>query len=195
MDTRFDNSHALMRHGVLVLLCMAGVPSLLFGATSAGRWLAADDEPAARVQSVSRASATPAVASTRYVPGTAQRVVFDALLERRAAVPQEQLEQRAALDEAAHAHLAYLIASGGIGSAEQPGEPGFTGRDAEARARAAGYRGTVMELVVEGSGRDCAAAVGSARLAGPLQQPRWREVGVAAADGLCVVVLGQSSAR
>jgi hypothetical protein len=189
MHTRISGSPAVLRHGVLVLLCMVGVPGLLLGATSAGRWLKpAGEQLPTRLE----ARATPSSLETaRYVAGTAQRVVFDALLARRATVPQERLGQRAALDEAAHAHLAYLIASGAVGSAERPGAPGFTGSNVEARVRAAGYRGEVIELVVEGSGRDCAAAVGSARLAGTLQQPRWRDVGVAAADGLCVVVLGQ----
>ncbi len=194
MHTRIGDSPAVLRHGVLVLLCMVGVPGLLLGATSAGRWLAPAGELVTRLDAGAAAAgqATPSSLDTaRYVAGTAQRVVFDALVARRATVPQERLGQRAALDEAAHAHLAYLIASGGVGSAEQPGAPGFTGSNVEARVRAAGYRGEVIELVVEGSGRDCAAAVGSARLAGTLQQPRWRDVGVAAADGLCVVVLGQ----
>ena len=195
MNTRIGDSPAVLRHGVLILLCMVGVPGLLLGATSAGRWMLPPGETAPRLEARATASAGQATASSletaRYIAGSAQRVVFDALVQRRETVPQERLGQRAALDEAAHAHLAYLIASGGVGSAEQPGEPGFTGSDVEARVRAAGYRGEVIELVVEGSGRDCAAAVGSARLAGTLQQPRWREVGVAAADGLCVVVLGQ----
>jgi hypothetical protein len=191
MHTRIGDSPAVLRHGVLVLLCMVGVPGLLLGATSAGRWLTPAGELTTRLE----ARATPSSLETaRYVAGTAQRVVFDALVARRATVPQERLGQRAALDEAAHAHLAYLIAHGNVGSAEQPGAPGFTGSNVEARVRAAGYRGEVIELVVKGSGRDCAAAVGSARLAGTLQQPRWRDVGVAAADGLCVVVLGQPDA-
>jgi hypothetical protein len=195
MYTRIGESPAVLRHGVLVLLCMVGVPGLLLGATSAGRWLTPAGDLVTRLEARATASARQAVPSSlesaRYVAGTAQRVVFDALVARRATVPQERLGQRAALDEAAHAHLAYLIAHGNVGSAEQPGAPGFTGSNVEARVRAAGYHGEVIELVVEGSGRDCAAAVGSARLAGTLQQPRWRDVGVAAADGLCVVVLGQ----
>lgn len=193
MDIRIGDFPAAWRHGAMVLLCLVAVPSVLLSATSASRWLVAAGGQAQGGASALAASVLPAMPSgepARYLSGSAQRVVFDALIERRASTPQERLDQRAALDEAAHAHLAYLIVHGGDGSAEQPGAPGFTGSDAAARARAAGYHGVVTELVIAGSGRDCAAAVGTARMAGAVQQPRWRDVGVAAAEGLCVVVLG-----
>ncbi len=79
--------------------------------------------------------------------------------EARAAIGVPPLKRNAALDAAATAHANYYklnfgdpaLAGNGL-HYEDPGKPGFTGADFAARARAAGYSGSINENVgVSGS--------------------------------------------
>jgi hypothetical protein len=93
------------------------------------------------------------------VQPTIRQANVDRLNAIRAAMGIGQLRQNAALDQAAQGHALYLATNwGSLGSAslhaQDPAKPGFTGADAPARLRAAGYAGSAGETIAGISGTD-----------------------------------------
>jgi uncharacterized protein YkwD len=103
------------------------------------------ERPAPAAAAAAPASAAPASAS-------ATQQAVDRLNHYRALMGIAPIKADPALEKAAMGHAAYyrlnFAGMAGMGLHKQsPGAPGFTGEDWTARARAAGYRGTVDENV------------------------------------------------
>ena len=91
------------------------------------------------------------VAAPTYAPDGGNAIVFDAVNALREKVGSGLLAQNAKLDQAALAHHRYLNTSDFVNlHAEAAGGAGFTGVDATARGRAAGYGAAYIEEVVHG---------------------------------------------
>lgn len=109
-----------------------------------------------------------------------------AINQARAAIGVPPLTRNGALDQAATAHASYYrlnygdptLAGMGLHT-EAPGKPGFTGADMAARAKAAGYSGTVNENIgLSGSmliSLDWFMGTVNHRL--PLLDPRYTDIG------------------
>jgi uncharacterized protein YkwD len=106
--------------------------------------------PAAPAPAPAAQPAAPPPAPAASASATQQAV--DRLNHYRAIMGIAPIKADAALEKAAMGHAAYyrlnFAGMAGMGLHKQnPGAPGFTGEDWSARARAAGYRGTVDENV------------------------------------------------
>ena len=122
----------------------------------------------------------------------------------RRAMGVSPLAVRDALTQAATAHAAYLALNAAASVDEQPTQPGFSGRTAEQRARAAGYGGpVVLEVQADlppSTVSDAAISPVEALLQAPLQRlrllaPDLDEAGAAQAGGWLVATLGSSGSR
>jgi uncharacterized protein YkwD len=108
--------------------------------------------PAAAAQPAP-APAQPPAPAPAPAPSSAAQAALDRLNHYRAASGLPALRLDPALTKAAQAHAVYYRLNFGDGMsgmglhAETSGKPGFTGADWSARARAAGYSGTVDENV------------------------------------------------
>lgn len=154
----------------------------------------------------------PAALPTRPVPLSALPVAQGALapspLDRlntvRRAVGVAPLAVHDALARAAAAHAGYLAHHASSSVEELPHQPGFSGRTAEQRARAAGYPGpVVLEVQADlpaGAGADAASTRIDALLQAPLQRlrllaPDLDEAGAVQTGGWLVATLGSSGQR
>jgi uncharacterized protein YkwD len=126
------------------------------------------------------------VAAPTYAKDSGNANVFDAVNALREKVGSGLLSQNAKLDQAALAHHRYLNTSDFVNlHAETAGHIGFTGADATARGRAAGYGASYIEEVVHGaSGADkfagCAASWANSIYHVGLFFSGMRDVGIAA---------------
>lgn len=127
------------------------------------------------------------VAPATYAQDSGNAAVFAAVNALREKVGSGLLAQNARLDQAALAHHQYLNTSDFVNlHAETAGTIGFTGADATARGRAAGYGGPFVEEVVHGvSGAGkfagCAASWANSIYHVGLFFSGMRDVGIAAA--------------
>ena len=105
--------------------------------------------PTAPVLTVQPAALQTATAST-YLAGTSEDLAFKKLNAFRAAQGLGPLNQNAKIDIAAKNHASYVMTnqSGADAHKEVPGQPGFTGVDAQARVVAAGYESIATTEVI-----------------------------------------------
>lgn len=90
------------------------------------------------------------VPAPTYAAGSNELLAFNTLNNERSRCGFGKLAQNAKLDQAASNHRAYLVANQSTGHAETAGLSGFTGADAQARANAVAYGGSVGEAVTTG---------------------------------------------
>lgn len=127
------------------------------------------------------------VAPPTYAAQSGNATVFDAVNALREKVGSGLLAQNAKLDQAALAHHRYLNTSDFVNlHAETAGATGFTGADATARGKAAGYGAPYIEEVVHGvngAGKfaGCAASWANSIYHVGLFFSGMRDVGIAAA--------------
>jgi len=92
-----------------------------------------------------------AVPPATYQPGSDARAAYDLLNSRRAQCGFGLLAQSRGLDQAASAHLDYMVANRIQTHSEDPANPGFTGATPKARAIAAGYSAGGVGEIMAGS--------------------------------------------
>ena len=92
------------------------------------------------------------VTTPTYASDSGNLVVFNALNALRAKIGSGLLAQSSALDQAAQAHWNYLDINTIVSlHSETEGKTGFTGVDATARAKAAGYSAAYVDEVIFGT--------------------------------------------
>jgi len=92
------------------------------------------------------------VAAPSYSSDSGNLVVFNAVNALRAKIGSGQLAQSSALDQSAQAHWNYLDINTIVSlHSETEGKSGFTGVDATARAKAAGYSAAYVDEVIFGT--------------------------------------------
>lgn len=94
----------------------------------------------------------PTVATPTYASDSGNLVVFNAVNALRARIGSGQLAQSSSLDQAAQAHWNYLDINTIVSlHSETEGKTGFTGVDATARAKVAGYSAAYVDEVIFGT--------------------------------------------